>query len=87
MSIATEQPDEENSTTPYVKLIILDEADQMVPAAQMALRRSKIFGLKACYFTILMFQVIEMYASHVRFLIICNYVNKIIPAIQSRCTK
>lgn len=68
--LSTEQPDEENSTTPYVKLIILDEADQMVPAAQMALRR-----------------IIEMYASHVRFLIICNYVNKIIPAIQSRCTK
>jgi replication factor C subunit 3/5 len=31
--------------------------------------------------------VIEQYTRNVRFCIICNYVNKIIPAIQSRCTK
>lgn len=31
--------------------------------------------------------VIEQYTKNVRFCIICNYVNKIIPAIQSRCTR
>lgn len=29
----------------------------------------------------------EQYTRNVRFCIICNYVNKIIPAIQSRCTR
>jgi hypothetical protein len=32
-------------------------------------------------------RVIELYTKNVRFCIICNYVNKIIPAIQSRCTR
>ena len=32
-------------------------------------------------------KVIEKYTRNVRFCIICNYVNKIIPAIQSRCTR
>jgi len=32
-------------------------------------------------------RVIEQYTQNVRFCIICNYVNRIIPAIQSRCTK
>lgn len=31
--------------------------------------------------------VIEQYTRNVRFCIICNYVNKIIQAIQSRCTR
>lgn len=31
--------------------------------------------------------VIEQYTRNVRFCIICNYVNKIVPAIQSRCTR
>lgn len=31
--------------------------------------------------------VIEQYTTNARFCIICNYVNRIIPAIQSRCTK
>ncbi|TFK63014.1 P-loop containing nucleoside triphosphate hydrolase protein [Pluteus cervinus] len=32
-------------------------------------------------------RVIEHYTKNVRFCIICNYVNKITPAIQSRCTR
>ncbi|CAM9301776.1 unnamed protein product [Phaeothamnion confervicola] len=32
-------------------------------------------------------RVIEKYTRHTRFCLICNYVNKIIPALQSRCTK
>ncbi len=32
-------------------------------------------------------RVIEQYTRNVRFCIICNYVGKIIPAIQSRCTR
>ena len=53
-----------------IKLIILDEADQMTNDAQFALRR-----------------VIEKYTANARFCLICNYANKIIPALQSRCTK
>ena len=53
-----------------IKLIILDEADNLSSDAQSALRR-----------------VIEKYSSHTRFCLICNYVSKIIPAIQSRCTR
>jgi replication factor C subunit 3/5 len=32
-------------------------------------------------------RVIEQFTRNVRFCIICNYVNKITPAIQSRCTR
>jgi len=32
-------------------------------------------------------RVIEKYTRHTRFCMICNYVNKIIPALQSRCTR
>ncbi len=32
-------------------------------------------------------RIIEKYSRNVRFCIICNYINKIIPAIQSRCMK
>lgn len=31
--------------------------------------------------------VIEKYTENVRFCIICNYLGKIIPALQSRCTR
>lgn len=31
--------------------------------------------------------MIEMHTKNVRFCILCNYVNKITPAIQSRCTR
>ncbi|EDO06206.1 Replication factor C C-terminal domain family protein [Babesia bovis T2Bo] len=52
-----------------LKLIILDEADQMTNAAQNSLRR-----------------IMEIYSSNVRFCLICNFMNRIIPPIQSRCT-
>lgn len=32
-------------------------------------------------------RVIEKYTSNTRFCMICNYVNKIMPALQSRCTR
>jgi replication factor C subunit 3/5 len=32
-------------------------------------------------------RVIEQYTRNVRFCIICNYVGKIAPAVQSRCTR
>ena len=53
-----------------MKLVILDEADNMTRDAQFALRR-----------------IIEKYAANTRFCLICNYVSKIIPALQSRCTR
>lgn len=53
-----------------IKIIILDEMDNMTSVAQMALRR-----------------IIENYVSNVRFCLICNHVNKVIPALQSRCTR
>jgi replication factor C subunit 3/5 len=32
-------------------------------------------------------RVIEQYTKNVRFCLICNYVGKLIPALQSRCTR
>jgi replication factor C subunit 3/5 len=32
-------------------------------------------------------RVIEQYTKNVRFCIVCNYVGKIVPAVQSRCTR
>lgn len=32
-------------------------------------------------------RIMEQYTKNTRFILICNYVNKIIPAIQSRCTR
>lgn len=32
-------------------------------------------------------RIIEKYAKNTRFCLICNYVSKIIPALQSRCTR
>ncbi|KAH7825327.1 Replication factor C subunit 5, RFC5 [Monocercomonoides exilis] len=32
-------------------------------------------------------RIVEKYSSNARFCLICNYVNRIIPALQSRCTK
>merc|ERR1719189_1369377 len=32
-------------------------------------------------------RIMEQYTKNTRFILICNYVNRIIPAIQSRCTR
>lgn len=73
-----------------IKLIVLDEADMMTQTAQAALRRGECYvnrTLKYLYRPAYYMTVIEQYTKNVRFCIICNYVNKIIPAIQSRCTR
>lgn len=81
------------------KLIILDEADAMTNDAQNALRRGKTpnstgfctfwmdFWLNCNLFLCFLVLVIEKYTDNVRFCIICNYLSKIIPALQSRCTR
>ena len=59
----------------------------MTQAAQSALRRGKLpdsWHLTADSHVSL---VIETHTKNVRFCILCNYVNKISPAIQSRCTR
>lgn len=72
-----------------VKLIILDEADNMTSDAQAALRRGKLWVKIFMHNTSLTQSstVIEKYTQNTRFCLICNYVNKIIPALQSRCTR
>lgn len=52
---------------PY-KVVLLDEADYLTPAAQAILRG-----------------VMETYSSTSRFILTCNYPNRIIPALHSRC--
>lgn len=78
------------------KLVILDEADMMTQAAQSALRRGWYLLLSkptlkqlslTREFNFFKKLVIEQHTKNVRFCILCNYVNKITPAIQSRCTR
>lgn len=67
-----------------LKLIILDEADAMTSAAQAALRRGK---KERDSLALIQIAVMEKYTKSTRFCILCNYLGKIIPAIQSRCTR
>jgi len=52
-----------------IKIVILDEADQLSQQAQMALRNIIVDSM-----------------DDTRFILTCNYLDKIIPALQSRCT-
>lgn len=45
---------------------------------------SVIFSLDMSFFSC---EVIEKHTKSTRFALICNHVNKIIPALQSRCTR
>ncbi len=56
------------SLTDAGKVVIMDEADNLSPAAQAALR-----------------SFIEEFASNARFIFTCNFKNRIIEAIHSRC--
>lgn len=69
-TIRNKIPDFVKTSSNYIKLVILDEADALTSDAQSALRR-----------------VIEKYSKSSRFCLICNNINKIIPGLQSRCTK
>ena len=52
-----------------VKLVILEEADNLTLDAQCCLRR-----------------LMELNCASARFLLVCNFVDKLLPAIQSRCS-
>ena len=74
------------------KMIILDEADAMTSDAQNALRRGEgqlpVFNEFISFlFPLSSHAVIEKFTENVRFCLICNYLSKIIPALQSRCTR
>lgn len=43
--------------------------------------------LTSCFLACVFCIVIEKYTKNTRFALICNQVNKIIPALQSRCTR
>jgi DNA polymerase III delta prime subunit len=52
--------------------------------------RLLLFCWRCCLVTTLLpmlCAVIEKYTRNTRFCLICNYVSKIIPALQSRCTR
>jgi len=53
-----------------IKIVLLDEADQLTHDSQTALRNT-----------------METYSSSCRFILTCNYVDKVIPPLHSRCTK
>jgi hypothetical protein len=75
-------------TSSGFKLIILDEVDAMVNAAQAALRRGMLVRTRAlCEADAAVCAVMEKYTRNTRFCLICNYASKIIPALQSRCTR
>lgn len=78
-----------------VKLVILDEADAMSADAQFALRRGgcsqralpAVHESRLSHCFLFVRAVIEKFTKNTRFCLICNYVSKIIPALQSRCTR
>lgn len=76
------------STVASFKLIILDECDAMTSAAQNALRRGTWWRQNLLtHPNHPTDAVMEKYVKNVRFILICNYVGQMIPALQSRCTR
>jgi replication factor C subunit 3/5 len=61
----------------------------MTHAAQAALRRGTppLLRLTEWDLFLSLRLVIEKYSKNARFCIICNYISKLIPALQSRCTR
>jgi len=59
-----------------IKIVILDEADAISSVTSGAGKSSAQQALR---------NMMEEYAANTRFILTCNYINKIIPALQSRC--
>eukprot|EP00934_Nitzschia_sp_Nitz4_P008908 Nitzschia sp. Nitz4//scaffold626_size2265//231//1414//NITZ4_009298-RA/size2265-processed-gene-0.8-mRNA-1//1//CDS//3329555792//8898//frame0 len=90
---ATPKEDEDTKKypNPPFKIIILDEADTVTTDAQAALRRIICIVVPTCYgflTCMVLFELFQEANSRItRFILICNYVTRIIEPLASRCAK
>ena len=70
-----------------LKTITRDSATERVRSIKPGEEVTSIWDMMTTQAQAALRRVIEQYTKNVRFCIICNYVNKIVPAIQSRCTR